>query len=96
MRLRECEACAEDAPLASNDGWWSLCVSKGEGRLLPANAGRGDAVDLGIGAFASLYTGWAQSATLERAGLLRGGSAETRALLDAAFAGPTPWMPEEF
>jgi len=46
-------------------------------------------------AFASLYSGWAQTATLARAGLLQGGSAVERALLDAAFAGSTPWLSEE-
>ena len=46
--------------------------------------------------FSSLYTGWADTAALERAGLLSGGSAEQRAALDAAFAGSPPWMLDEF
>ncbi|GAG49057.1 unnamed protein product, partial [marine sediment metagenome] len=44
----------------------------------------------------SLYTGWASSGTLARAGLLEDGSPEQLRALDAAFAGPTPWMMEEF
>jgi predicted acetyltransferase len=72
---------------------WVLSVSKGEGRL---EAGGRGSVAMGVGAFASLYSGWAQTATLARAGLLRGGGAAERALLDAAFAGPAPWLPEEF
>jgi predicted acetyltransferase len=72
---------------------WVLRVSKGEGGLEPGGEGR---VSMGLGAFASLYSGWAQTATLARAGLLQGGSAVERALLDAAFAGPAPWLPEQF
>jgi hypothetical protein len=33
---------------------------------------------------------------LARAGLVEGAGAEERAALDAAFAGPTPWMLDEF
>jgi hypothetical protein len=68
-------------------------VKDGQGRIEP---GGGGSVRLGIGGFSSLYTGWASTATLERAGLLEGGTPEERALLDAAFGGPTPWMAEEF
>jgi len=72
---------------------WVLRVAKGEGHLEAGGQGQ---VAMGLGAFASLYSGWAQTATLARAGLLQGGSAAERALLDAAFAGPAPWLPEEF
>ena len=51
---------------------------------------------LEIGAFSALYTGWATPATLMRAGLLAGGTDAERAALGAAFAGPTPWMLDEF
>ena len=51
---------------------------------------------LAIGAFSSLYTGWASTETLRRAGKLAGGSDAQCAALDAAFAGPTPWMVDEF
>ena len=33
---------------------------------------------------------------LDRLGLLAGGSTAERAAIDAMFAGPTPWLPEEF
>ena len=82
-----------DPQLPSNGGAWTLRVEKGEGRLEPGGEG---AVQLGVGAFASLFTGWATTASLQRVGLLHGGSAEDRAALDAAFAGPTPWMLDEF
>ncbi len=83
----------EDAILADNSGAWTLRVAEGEARLEP---GGEDGPRLGIGALSSLYTGWASTATLSRAGLLEGGSLTQLRALDAAFAGPTPWMMEEF
>ena len=83
----------EDAILAENSGAWTLRVSEGEGRL--ESGGRGGP-RLGIGALSSLYTGWASTATLSRAGLLEGGDPTQLRALDAAFAGPTPWMMDEF
>jgi predicted acetyltransferase len=89
-----------DPVLAANDAVFVLSVRKGRGELTrcesPERAGGGSGPELGIGAFASLYSGWARSAELERAGLLAGGSADRRAALDAAFAGPTAWMLDEF
>jgi predicted acetyltransferase len=83
----------EDAILAGNAGDWTLRVAEGEGRLEPGGQG---GPRLGIGALSSLYTGWASTATLSRAGLLEGGSPTQLRALDAAFGGPTPWMMEEF
>jgi predicted acetyltransferase len=94
--LSERAACRDDAPLAANAGAFTLLISKGEGRLERRRSADAAAPTIEIGGFASLYTGWAQSTTLERAGLLVGGTPEARALLDAAFGGPTPWLPEEF
>jgi len=83
----------DDAILPENTGVWTLHVADGEGHL---EAGGGDGPRLGIGALSSLYTGWASTATLARAGILEGGSPTQLRELDAAFAGPTPWMMEEF
>jgi predicted acetyltransferase len=83
----------DDALLPENTGAWTLRVADGEGRL---EAGRGSGPRLGIGALSSLYTGWGSTATLARAGILEGGSPTQLRALDAAFAGPTPWMMEEF
>lgn len=94
--LEEQGASGPAAGLAANAGGYRLRVAKGEGRLERTDEHDPAAPRLGAGAFASLYTGWGQCAFLERAGLLQGGSAEVRADLDAAFAGPTPWLPEEF
>jgi predicted acetyltransferase len=83
----------EDAILPQNSGSWTLRVAEGKARLDPGGE-RGPR--LGIGALSSLFTGWASSATLSRAGLLEGGSPSQLRALDAAFAGPTPWMMEQF
>jgi predicted acetyltransferase len=83
----------EDALVPENAGAWRLLVEGGRGALERGGAG-GPRLD--VGGFSSLYTGWSTSAGLARAGRLSGGSAEERARLDAAFAGPTPWMLDEF
>lgn len=82
-----------DAELPENAGAWRLVVEKGRGRL---EAGAGGGVRLDAAGLAALYTGWASCALLERAGRLAGGSREERAALEAAFAGPTPWMLDAF
>jgi predicted acetyltransferase len=74
-----------------NDRGWRLTVEDGEGRLEPGGDG---AIEVSVGAFSSLYTGYASTHTLASAGLLRGGTPAERAVLDAAFAGPVPWMPD--
>ena len=76
-----------------NAGRWRFSLADGHGRLEPGGTG---AVRLGASALASLWSGWASAHTLRRAGLLAGGSAADLATLDAAFAGPTPWMPDFF
>jgi predicted acetyltransferase len=82
-----------DSVFKENDGNFVLRVQGGRGELAPG--GRGGPA-LTIGAFSSLYTGWASAETLRRAGKLEGGSDAQLAALDAAFAGPTPWMVDEF
>lgn len=82
-----------DTILAGNARRFVLSVRGGRGRLEPG--GRGSLV-LDVGAFSALYTGWASASLLARAERLSGGSPEERGALDAAFAGPTPWMLDEF
>jgi predicted acetyltransferase len=82
-----------DPLLAGNQGRFLLRVRDGRGQLEPG--GRGGPT-LAIGAFSSLYTGWASAEMLRRAGRLEGGSDAQLAQLGAAFAGPTPWMMDEF
>jgi predicted acetyltransferase len=82
-----------DPVFSHNQGRFVLRVRDGRGQLERGGSG-GPA--LPIGAFSSLYTGWASAATLRRAGRLVGGSPAQCAALDAAFAGQTPWMLDEF
>lgn len=76
-----------------NVGRHRLVVENGRARLEPGGSG---AVRLGIGALSALYSGWSTTAVLARSGLLDGGSTAERAALDRVFAGPTPWMLDEF
>jgi predicted acetyltransferase len=76
-----------------NDGRWRLEVDDGNATL--TRGGDGD-VELGIGPFSALYTGYAPARTLALSGLLRGGDERAFGALDAAFAGPAPWMPDFF
>jgi predicted acetyltransferase len=82
-----------DDECPANAGRFVLVVADGSGRL--ERGGRGD-VRLGVGAFASLYSGWASAATLARTGLLAGAADADLAALDAAFAGSSPWLLDEF
>jgi predicted acetyltransferase len=83
----------DDRQCEWNAGRWVLEIRDGQGRL--ERGGRGS-VRLGAGAMASLYAGWATTRVLARAGLLAGGSEADLDALDAAFAGPTAWLFEEF
>jgi predicted acetyltransferase len=82
-----------DPILPTNEGRYVLRVAKARGEL--AQGGRGD-VRLDAGAFASLFTGYATPEVLARAGRLAGEPGASRAALAAAFAGPTPFMLEQF
>jgi predicted acetyltransferase len=82
-----------DGACPANAGRCVLVVEDGSGRLEP---GGGGSIRLGVGALASLYSGFASTDALARAGLLTGGSAAERAALDAVFAGAPPWLLDEF
>src|SRR5262245_17832358 len=82
-----------DPVLPMNEGRYVLRVAKGRGEL--ARGGRGD-VRLDAGALASLFTGYATPEALAHAGRLAGEPGPSRAALAAAFAGPTPYMLEQF
>jgi predicted acetyltransferase len=76
-----------------NAGRWRLVIEHGVGRL---ERGGDGTVRLGVGALASLYTGRTTTDVLARTGLLDGGSETDRLALDRVFAGPAPWMLDEF
>ena len=82
----------DDPELPENAGAWRLRVEGGEGRLERIDDAR---LRMGIGAFSSWFSGWGTRTSLERAGLVVD-AAHEGALLDACFAGPTPWIVEEF
>jgi predicted acetyltransferase len=72
-----------------NDGRFVLRVEGGEGKLTPG--GTGD-VHLSVNALASLYTGWATARVLADAGLIHHAGDRDLGMLDAAFAGPRPYL----
>ena len=45
---------------------------------------------------AALFTGWATPDRLACAGRLSGAPGASRTALASCFAGPTPWMPDQF
>ena len=82
----------------ANSGRWELAVTDGTGILIP-NAGgilpaAPPALTLGARGLAALYAG-TPVATLRLAGLASGGSPDTDAALDAAFAATT-YMVDDF
>ena len=82
-----------DDTCAWNAGRFVLEVADGRGQLEKGGSG---ALRLSTGALASLYTGFASTHTLAGVGMLEGGEADSRAALDAAFAGPAPVLLDEF
>jgi len=80
-----------DDRLPSNDGPITLELEGGRARVEPGGKG---AYKLDVRGLAALYSGLRTPAELRSLGYLEG-SAED-GLLAAAFAGPTPWMPEFF
>ena len=81
----------DDAQCEWNAGRWRLVVEDGEGYL---ERGGDAGVHVGIGALSALYTGYASPWQLASAGLLRADAPDAFAALGAAFAGPSPWMPD--
>jgi predicted acetyltransferase len=76
-----------------NDGRFVLRVEDGEGKLSPGGTGE---VHLSIGALASLYTGWASAHTMAAAGHVHHAGERELANLDAVFAGPRPYLFDNF
>jgi predicted acetyltransferase len=76
-----------------NTGRFVLDVADGAGTLRPG--GTGD-VHLGVNALASLYTGWASARLLAAAGLVHHARDRDLAALDAVFAGPRPYLFDDY
>jgi predicted acetyltransferase len=73
-----------DPIIAANDGRWVLAVQDGKGHAERGGDGR---VQVGVNAFASLYSGWATPDLLRATGLLAG---DDLGMLAAMFGGSTP------
>lgn len=76
-----------------NEGRWVLRVEGGHGELV--SGGTGD-LQITVNGFSALATGWASATVLGGSGLLHHATPADRAALDAAFAGPTPTMVDDF
>jgi predicted acetyltransferase len=70
-------------------GAWVLEVAGGEATLTRGGAGR---VAVDVGALASWFTGYRTASSLVRYGRLHGADRDTLLAMDAATAGPTPWV----
>lgn len=84
----------EDREIAENAGGWRLQVSDGCGRLLREAASPG-ALRLTARGLAGWYAG-TPLAALRMAGVASGGWSDDDPRLDAAVAGPTPYMLDYF
>lgn len=74
-------------------GRWTLELADGDATLTRGGTGQ---VRLDVGALASWFTGWQSATRLVQAGRLDGADPADLAFLDAATAGPTPWVRDFF
>ncbi|TQS39879.1 GNAT family N-acetyltransferase [Cryptosporangium phraense] len=75
-----------------NEGRWQLSVVDGRGTL---TRGGGGGVRIGSRGLAAVFTGYVGAAGLRSAGLVEGDEGGLERLA-AVFAGPVPWMLDEF
>lgn len=83
----------EDRDCPWNSGRWRLSFE--DGNAVMAKGGDGT-VRITPAALATLYSGYASATKLQMVGALPGAGEREVKVLDDAFAGPTPWMPEIF
>ncbi len=90
----------DDPLFPDNSGPWLVSVSGGSAQVVPVPPGcrapgyGGPA--LPVGAVSALFTGMVSPADLVTLGVLDDEEGTYTAALTAAFAGPTPWMPDFF
>lgn len=84
-----CHLDVVDPTWPDRGGPYVLEVAGGEAVLEPGGDGR---VRTDVGALASWFTGWATATRLVRAGRVTDATDGDLAFLDAATAGPTPWL----
>lgn len=85
-----------DPHVPDNDGTFVLVVADGQGGLEPVEGGRADALEMGIGTFSAMFTGWADPFVLAASGAVSGESERRLASLQACFAGPQPTLVDFF
>lgn len=94
------ELAVEDASIPENAGVYRVRFAGGRATVDGPNAtgsnGGRSVTTITIGGLASLFTSYAPTATLVATGLLRDADTATTAILDQAFAGPSPWMLDFF
>lgn len=88
----EVHLAVRDDVLPANGGRYVLKVGAGRGHV--ERGGRG-AIDLDVRGLAALYTGLLTPQDIVLAGLGQGAGADL-GVLASVFAGPTPWMRDEF
>jgi len=81
-----------DDVFPENAGRWTVRIA--EGRAEVARGGSGS-TRIDVRALAALYSSWLDPVTLVATGGLAANDADA-AKLAAAFAGPSPWMPDAF
>lgn len=81
-----------DDTLPDNSGRWTLHAEAGQGRAARGGSG---AVRLSINALAGLYSGFVSGRQAAQFGWAAG-PAEALDTLTSIFAGPTPWLPDNF
>lgn len=82
----------QDEQLPDNSGPWTLTFEQGDAKV-KAGGGSGPIID--AAGLASLYSGCHDTRALRSTGRLSG-VGDYDSLLDAAFSGPPPWMPDFF
>lgn len=90
--VAEAHLAVRDDVLPRNSGKYVLSVADGRGHVRKGGQG---AVDLHIRGLAALYSGLYTPGDVVLAGLGQGKSADVAGLA-GVFAGPTPWMRDEF
>lgn len=88
----EVHLAVRDDVLPENDGPVVLAVADGRAEVRPGGDGR---VTLDVRGLAPLYSGYLSPAALKSIGALNGPD-EDLARLATIFAGPGPWMPDNF
>lgn len=82
-----------DSLIPENAGNWQLHVADGRGTVTRGGCG---ALQLDIAALAPLYSSYLTATELAHAGLIAVHSGDPCLIAEQMFAGPAPWMPEQF